>query len=117
MHKETSLGLINRVRDISQLSGVLDSLLRAEDREQRLLALERGIKILFNEDACLVLIHDPRTNSLQGQISSENTLAPQAASLRLQLDRCRDSLLGQAMENQQPATLLPPFASTQQGIH
>ena len=30
VHKETSLGLINRVRDISQLSGVLDSLLRAE---------------------------------------------------------------------------------------
>ena len=116
VHKETSLGLINRVRDISQLGGLLDSLLRAEDREQKLLALERGIKILFNEDACLILIYDSRTNSLHAQVSSENNLAPQVTGLRLQLDHCRDSLLGQAMENQQPEALLPPGA-LQKGIH
>lgn len=117
VHKETALGLINRVRDISQLTGVLDSLLRAEDREQRLLALERGIKILFNEDACLVLLQDPNTKLLCGQASAENPLSLQAANLKLQHDRCRDSLIGQVLDNQQPAALVPSGGAELKTVH
>ncbi len=55
-HRETSLGLIGRVRDISQLNGLLESLLRAQNRDQVIVAVEQGLKILFNEERCLLML-------------------------------------------------------------
>lgn len=74
-HKETSLGLINRIRDISQVNGVLDNLLRAETRDQIIRTIEQGIQILFNEDTCLVLLPHTADDRLCAHPSVDNRLA------------------------------------------
>lgn len=98
VHKETSLGLINRIRDIAQLSGVIDCLMRAENREQMALAMEQGLTILFNENACLILLADAQTEHLYCQTSAVNRLSREAEGLSIGLDRCGGSLLATALE-------------------
>ncbi len=73
-HRETSLGLITRIRDISQLSGLLDNLMRVESREQIILAVEQSLKILFNEERCLLLLPDATSERLCAQASPHNPL-------------------------------------------
>lgn len=99
-HKETSLGLINRIRDISQLSGLLDNLLRAENRDQIVNAVEQGLKILFNEDTCLLLLPDAATGQLRAHASQDNKLARDAGDLVFAPERHSDSLPAQALRQQ-----------------
>ncbi|MDD2462997.1 MAG: HDOD domain-containing protein [Desulfobulbus sp.] len=98
-HKETSKGLISRIRDISQLSGLLDNLLRAEQREQIILAVERGVQILFNEERCLLLLPDEATGRLSAQTSPENSLGREIEGLFFDTDNAADSLLSQAIDS------------------
>ncbi len=98
VHKETSLGLITRVRDISQLNGVLDNLLRAENNEQIIMAMEQGLKILFNEDTCLIMLLDPQTGALRSHASPDNKLARETEGFALFPEHHQDSLPGQAMQ-------------------
>jgi putative nucleotidyltransferase with HDIG domain len=99
-HKETSLGLINRIRDISQLSGLLDNLLRAENRDQIVGAVEQGLKILFNEDTCLLLLPDGATGQLRAHPSEDNNLARDAGGLVFAPEQHPDSLPAQALRQQ-----------------
>ena len=100
VHKEVSLGLINRVRDISQLTGLLDNLLQAEDMERITATVEQGLKILFNEDACLLLVqhHDGALHCLT---SADNRLAREVRGMRFTADLLGDSLAGQALRLRQ----------------
>ncbi|MGD9948546.1 MAG: HDOD domain-containing protein [Desulfobulbus sp.] len=97
VHRETSLGLINRIRNISQLSGLLDNLLRAENREQIVLAIEQGIKILFNEERCLLLLPDVATGHLSAKASPENSLGRETEGLVFHTADAPNSLLAQAI--------------------
>lgn len=75
VHKQVSLGLINRVRDISQLTGPLEELLKVETRDQMMLVIEQSLKILFNESNCLFFTWSNHDNTLlQGQVSPKNHL-------------------------------------------
>ena len=106
-HRETSLGLIKRVREISQLSGILDNLLRAEDRGQIVLAIEQGVKMLFNEDRCLLLLADGPSGGLAVATSPENRLARETTGLLFRTGDSPDSLLAQAMRTSMPTHYLP----------
>ncbi len=118
-HKETSLGLINRIREITQLSGLLDNLLRTENNAQVVAAVEQALKILFNEDACLVMVLDSQTGDLRGSTSPDNKLAREMSDLAFSPKRYADSLPGKVLqqkrllhtfnkqpEGKNPATLL-----------
>lgn len=97
VHKETSLGLITRVRDITQLGGVLDNLLRAENNQQIISAVEQGLKILFNEDTCLIMLLDAQSGELRCRTSPDNKLARETGGFALFPERHSDSLPGQAI--------------------
>lgn len=96
-HRETSLELISRVREISQLGGLLDGLLRAEDRQQIVFAVEQGMKILFNEQRCLLLLADETADRLSAAPSAENSLGREAEGLVFHAGDSPDSLLAQAI--------------------
>jgi HD-like signal output (HDOD) protein/signal transduction histidine kinase len=100
MHRETSLGLINRVRNITQINGVLETLLRAENTEAIVDAVEQGLKILFNEDTCLVLLLDATTGALHAHASPNNKLIRETAGFTLFLERHGNSLPAQAVQQQ-----------------
>jgi len=102
VHKETSLGLINRIRDITQLSGALDNLLRAENSEQIISAVEQGLKILFNEDTCLIMLLDPQTGEFHCHASPDNKLARETGGFTLAPERHRESLPGKALLQRRP---------------
>ncbi|MBM9536362.1 HDOD domain-containing protein [Desulfobulbus alkaliphilus] len=112
-HKETTLGLIHRIRNITQLNGVLANLLQAENKEQIAAAAEQGLKILFNEDACLLLLWNKATRRLHCLTSADNKLARETAGLSFSLDRHDQSLPGQAMESLAPLFLFPGKGSEQ----
>ena len=101
IHKETCGGLISRIRDITQLTGVMESLLRAQDQDQVTQALEQSLKILFNEETGFLLLLDPKAKTLNGSCSNENPLFHQVASLHFDLDRHRESLPARSMELRQ----------------
>ena len=101
VHKEISLGLINRVRDISQLSGLLDNLLRAESLDRIVAAVEQGLKILFNEDACLLLIPENSGEALRCLVSPDNKLAREVQGLTFTPEHLGDSLAGRALRQRQ----------------
>ena len=96
VHKETSLGLINRVRDITQLNGLLDTLLRAENNEEIINAVEQGLKILFNEDSCLIMLRDVKTGEMHCHASPDNKLARETGNFAFFPERQSNSLPGQA---------------------
>jgi len=98
VHKETSLGLINRIRDITQLNGLLDSLLRAENSEDIVSAVEQGLKILFNEDTCLVMLRNANNGEMYSHPSSNNTLARETGNFVFSPERQSTSLPGQAIK-------------------
>ena len=98
VHKETSLGLINRIRDITQLNGLLDSLLRAENSEDIVSAVEQGLKILFNEDTCLVMLRNANNGEMYSYPSSNNTLARETGNFVFSPERQSTSLPGQAIK-------------------
>ena len=102
LHRETSIGLISRVRDITQLTGMLDNLLRAGNREQIAGAVEQSMKILFNEDTCFLLLMDDGDRELRGLASPGNRLAQQAARVRFRPDEHEKSLPGQAVRQGHP---------------
>ncbi len=95
-HRETSRGLLNRVRDITQITGLLDNLLQAEDREQIVTIIEQGLKILFNESSHLLLLFDADQSLFRGVVPPENPLYRDAGRITFHLPRHRDSLVGQA---------------------
>lgn len=97
VHKQTSLGLITRIRDITQLSGLLDNLLRAENNEQIISVVEQSLKILFNEDTCLVMLLDTSTGQLCCHTSTNNKLARETGGFSFSPERHGDSLPGQAL--------------------
>lgn len=118
-HKETSLGLINRIREITQMSGLLDNLLRAENANQVVAAVEQGLKILFNENACLLMVVDQQSGDLRGLTSPDNPLAREMNGFIIAMQRHADSLPGKVVrterlrhtfgkkaEGKQPANLL-----------
>ncbi len=98
VHKETSLGLINRVRDITQLTGSLESLLKSENIEQILTAVEQNLKILFNETKSLFFLwdNDNETN-LQAKVSSTNELFSGVEHFFLNTNKEGTSILEQAL--------------------
>ena len=97
VHKETSLGLINRIRDITQLNGLLDNLLRAENNEEIINVVEQGLKILFNEDTCLIMLRDAITGEMRCHASSDNKLARETGNFTFSPERQGSSLPGQAI--------------------
>jgi HD-like signal output (HDOD) protein/signal transduction histidine kinase len=98
VHKETSLGLINRIRDITQLNGLLDNLLRAENTEEIITTVEQGLKILFNEDTCLILLRDAQTGEMRCHASADNKLARETGTFAFSPERQANSLPGQAVQ-------------------
>jgi len=103
IHRETSIGLISRIRDITQLTGLLDNLLKAEDREQMALFLEQSLQILFGVERCLLLLlNDQENGCLAGFCSMENPLYPVADSLSLDPRQHQGSLVARALELHQP---------------
>lgn len=98
IHKETCSGLISRIRDITQLTGVMENLLKAGDLNQVARALEQSLKILFNEEVCFFLLLDRTTRELKGFCSDENRLINQVDSLRFDIERHRESLPARAIE-------------------
>ncbi len=102
LHRETSIGLISRIRDITQLTGMLDNLLRAENRERIAGAVEQSMKILFNEDTCFLLLADTEGDELLGFASPDNRLAHQAARVRFRPADHGESLAGQAVRTGRP---------------
>ena len=111
-HKETSLGLINRIREITQMSGLLDNLLRAENTGQVVVAVEQGLKILFNEEACLVMALDRQTGELRGLTSPDNKLAREISGFAFSPKRYKDSLPGKVLLKQH---LLHSFGKKAEG--
>lgn len=107
VHKEVTLGLINRVRDLSQLAGLLDNLLQAENMERIAATIEQGLKILLNEDACLLLVPHSADKALACLASVDNKLAREVQGLRFSLDLLDNSLAGQALRQR---TALHSFA-------
>lgn len=101
IHRETSSELITRIRDITQLTGLLDNLLKATDQRQTVLIVEQSLKILFNQKTCLFLLVEAATKQLRGVTSRENPLSSDAASLHFSLDRHRESLPVCALELEQ----------------
>ena len=99
-HKEISLGLINRIREITQMSGLLDNLLRAENTAQVVAAVEQGMKILFNEEACVVMVLNPQTGELRCSTSPDNKLAREMRDFTFAPTRYADSLPGKALQQQ-----------------
>lgn len=100
-HKKTSLELINRIRDITQLDGVLENLLRAEDREQIIRTVEQGLTILFNEEACLMMLPDAKTGVFHCHVSPDNRLARETRGFIFSPERHGDSLPAQAIRQRQ----------------
>lgn len=98
IHKETSVGLINRIRDITQTTGLLDNLLKAKDSNQIARILEQSFKILFNEETSLLLLFDQEKRELRGFTSNKNVLFHEAGSLRFEIDRHKESLPARAIE-------------------
>ncbi len=98
IHKETSTGLISRIRDITQLSGFLDNLLQAKDPDHIARVLEQSLKILFNEERCLFLLFDQKKNELRGFTSNDNILLQAAGSIRIDLEHHKKSLPGCAID-------------------
>lgn len=98
-HRETSLGLITRIRDISQLSGLLDNLLRVEGGEQIIAAVEQGLKILFNEERCLLLLPDASSGRLSAQASPHNPLIRETEGFAFTPEDYPDSLPAKALQH------------------
>ncbi len=117
VHKETSLELINRVRDITQLSGVLDNLLQAENSTQIISAMEQSLKILFNEDTCLIMLLDAQTNELHCHVSPDNKLAGETESFIISPERHGESLPGQAMQRRRLLHSFAKGAETKGPVH
>jgi len=98
IHRESSLGLIHRIRDISQLGGLLDNLLRSEDLDDIVLAVEQGLNILFNEDRSLLLLVDEASGRLAARPSTKNNLGRETEGLVFETKDSPQSLLTQAMQ-------------------
>ncbi|MBM9616047.1 HDOD domain-containing protein [Desulfobulbus rhabdoformis] len=98
-HRETSLGLITRIRDISQLNGLLETLLKAEEQQHIVSAVEQGVQILFNEKKTLLLLPRGEKGTLVAQPSTENMLAANTRQLEFDALNSPDSLLALAMES------------------
>jgi len=98
IHKETSIELISRIRNITQLTGLLDNLLKARDKDQVAQILEQSLKILFNQETSLLLLFDRKNNQLQGFTSHDNVLFADTASLRFSIERHHESLPVRALE-------------------
>ncbi len=101
VHQETTCKLADRVRDSSQLIGLLENLLAAANREQAALAVEQSLKILFNQRSCLLLLFDAAEKQLQGLTSNENILCSNALTLCFSIERHRQSLPVCAFDLQQ----------------
>ena len=98
VHKQVSLGLINRVRDISQLTGFLEELLKVETRDQMMLVIEQSLKILFNESSCLFFTWANHDHTLlQGQVSPKNHLSGTVDQFNFQVNPEGGSLLEKAV--------------------
>jgi len=117
VHKETSLGLINRIRDITQLSGALENLLRAESNDQIITAIEQGLKILFNEDTCLIMLVDAGTGDLRCHASADNKLVRETGGLTLAPERHGESLPGRALHQRRPLHSFQPRAETKAAVN
>jgi len=98
VHKQTTRELINRVRDISQLCGYLQSLLQAESRDQILATLEESLLILFNLEPSLVLLLNEDGTRMKAHVSAKNNLASQVASLNFSLAHHEHSLPVQCLQ-------------------
>ena len=110
--RETSLGLINRVRDLTRLTGVVDSLLAAEDGDQIVRAVEQGLKILCNIDSCLFFLPDGPGPTLRCRVPAGNPLHRDVDGLSLIPGRHADSLIARALRQRQSEhSFTPPAAA------
>ncbi len=101
VHQQTTKKLENRIRDITQLTGMLDNLLKSPNRRQTALIVEQSLKILFNQPTCLLLLLEKDSRMLRAVTSGENILQAEADSLCFSIDRHQDSLPVNALELQQ----------------
>nr|WP_320011795.1 HDOD domain-containing protein [uncultured Desulfobulbus sp.] len=101
VHKQTSLSLIKRIRVISQLSGLLENLLKADNQQQIVAAVEQGVQILFNEKQTLLLLPQGEKKTLVAQPSGDNLLSATTKQLEFDALNSPDSLLARAMESGQ----------------
>jgi len=97
-HKKISHRLNTKVRDISQLHGLLHELLRATDRDQILATLEKSLLILFNQEPCLVLLCTDDATRMQAYVSEKNSLSGKAASFNFSIKKHRQSLPVQCLQ-------------------
>ena len=109
-HRETSQELIGRVRDLTRLTGVVDSLLRAENEEQIVLAVEQGLKLAANVDACVLFLRDETNGTLRCRVSAVNPLQRELAGLAITPAQHADSLVCQALRRRQPVHSFAPPA-------
>ncbi len=100
--QEVTPELVERVEDISRLTGLLENLLRAENQEQVLLILEQGLKILFSVDHSLVLLLNRDGMRLHGVCSQDNLLAGEVGRLCFRPDRYPGSLAYQVLDSGRP---------------
>ncbi len=108
-HKDASRTLINRVRDVSQLCGLLDNLLRAEDRERIVRAVEQGILLLLDERRCLLLLTDTATGQLRAHVPTDASLTGEAERLAFVPQDHAGSLPARALEERR---MLHAFSGT-----
>jgi HD-like signal output (HDOD) protein/signal transduction histidine kinase len=110
--RETSLGLISRVRDLTRLTGVVDSLLAAEDSDQIVRAVEQGLKILCNIDSCLFFLPDGPGPTLRCRVPAGNPLHRDVHGLTLIPGRHPDSLIARALrQRRNEHSFTPPAAA------
>jgi len=100
-HRETSIGLINRTREIAQMIGLLDNLSKAEDTAQMVVAVEQSLRILFNEEASLIMILDRNSGELRAMASPGNRLAQTMEGLAFSPQRYAHSLPGKVVHTGQ----------------
>lgn len=100
-HKKTSEGLINRVREISQISGLLDNLIKAENTAQIVAMMEQSVRILFNEETCLVMVRDHNSGELRCVTSASNRLPRTLEGLAFSPQQYAHSLPGRAVHTGQ----------------
>ncbi len=95
---DDSSRLADKVQNITQLTGLMDNLLKAKDMNQVAHALEQSLTIIFNREKYFLLLFDPATKQLQGYTSSVNPLQRKVESLTFEFDNYKKSLAGRAIE-------------------
>ncbi len=105
--------LIQRIRTLSRLHGVLDNLVRAENPDRALKVIEESLHILFNRGRCLVFLPRPDRGGFIAHGSSINPLFMQIKGFEISSEEGRDILSPCAKSNSGFSILTRPAAKDQ----